>query len=344
MTKRYELAPVFIPESHQRALLSMVQAPVLELKPLPKHLKYAYLGNNEALSVIILFALSETQEEKLIRVLREHKETIGWTITDIKGISPSISIHRIRLEEDAKPVRQAQRRLNSLMMEVVKNEILKLLDVGIIFAISDSLLVSLVQVVLKKAGVIMEANQTGELAPIAIAPEDQQKTTFTCPFGTFAYRRMPFGLCNAPAIFQRCMVSIFSEYVEKIIEIFMDDFSVYGDSFDTCLDNLNLILLRCIEINVVLNLETYHFMVEHGIVLGHVLSSRGIKVDRVKIDIISAIPYPTSVREVRYFLGHAGFYRKLIEDFLKIGALLFQFLQKKWPSSSMISVRELSTS
>ena len=88
---------------------------------------------------------------------------------------------------------------------------------------------------------------------IAIAFENQEKTTFTCPFGTFAYRRMLFGLCNAPATFQKCMVSIFSEYVEKIIVVFMDDFSVYGDSFDNCLDNLKLILARCIETNLVLN-------------------------------------------------------------------------------------------
>ena len=88
---------------------------------------------------------------------------------------------------------------------------------------------------------------------IAIAPGDQEKTTFTCPFRTFAYRRMPFGLCNAPATFQRCMVSIFSYYIEHIIEVFMDDFIVYGDSFDNCLHNLTLVLQRCIETNLVLN-------------------------------------------------------------------------------------------
>ena len=85
---------------------------------------------------------------------------------------------------------------------------------------------------------------------IAIAPEDQEKTTFTCPFGTFAYRRMPFGLYNAPATFQRCIVSIFSNYIEHIIEVFMDDFIVYGDSFDNCLHNLTLVLQRCIETNL----------------------------------------------------------------------------------------------
>nr|XP_027099143.1 uncharacterized protein LOC113718436 [Coffea arabica] len=303
-TKMYKVSPIFIPEPHQRVLPSVAQAPELELKPLLKHLKYAYLGDNETLMVIISAALSETHEEKLIRVLKEHKEAIGWTITDIKGISPSICMYRIRLEEDGKPVQQGQRRLNPLMMEVVKKEILKLLDVEIIFTISDS-------------------------PWIAIAPEDQEKMTFMCLFGTFAYRRMPFGLCNASATFQRCMVSIFSEYVEKIIEVFMDDFSMYGDSFDTCLDNLKLILLRCIETNLVLNWEKCHFMVKHGIVLGHVVSSKGIEIDKDKIDIISALSYPTSVQKVRSFLGHAGFYRRFIKDFSKIEVSLFQLLQKK---------------
>ncbi|XP_027155802.1 uncharacterized protein LOC113771374 [Coffea eugenioides] len=104
-TKRYEVSQIFVPEPHQRVLPSVVQAPVLELKPLPKHLKYAYLGNNETLPVIISAALSETEEDKLIRVLREYKEAIGWTIAKIKRINPSICMYRIRLEEDAKPVR-----------------------------------------------------------------------------------------------------------------------------------------------------------------------------------------------------------------------------------------------
>ena len=97
---------------------------------------------------------------------------------------------------------------------------------------------------------------------IVIAPEDQEKTTFTCPFGTFAYRRMPFGLCNAPTIFQRCMVSIFSDYIKSIIEVFMDDFSMYGNSFDACLANLTLVLKRCMDTNLELNWEKCHFLVE----------------------------------------------------------------------------------
>jgi hypothetical protein len=161
---------------------------------------------------------------------------------------------------------------------------------------------------------------------IVINLEDQEKTTFTCPFGTYAYTRMPFGLCNAPATFQRCMMSIFSDYVERIIEVFMDDFTVYGDSFDKYLENLFLILKRCIETNLVLNYEKCYFMVEQGIVLGHVVSSRGLEVDKAKIDVISSLPYPSCVREVRSFLGHVGFYRHFIKDFSKITAPLCKLL------------------
>ena len=103
---------------------------------------------------------------------------------------------------------------------------------------------------------------------ITIAHEDQEKTTFTCPYGTFAFRRMPFGLCNAPATFQRCMMSIFSYLVEEVMEIFMDDFSVFGSSFEECLQNLAVVLQRCKEKNLTLNWEKCHFMVKEGIVLG----------------------------------------------------------------------------
>ncbi|XP_028223292.1 uncharacterized protein LOC114404601, partial [Glycine soja] len=164
---------------------------------------------------------------------------------------------------------------------------------------------------------------------IHIAPEDQEKTTFTCPFGTFAYRRMTFGLCNAPGTFQRCMLSIFSDFLESCIEVFMDDFTVYGSSFDACLDSLDRVLNRCIESNLVLNFEKCHFMVEQGIVLGHIISSRGIEVDPTKIAVISQLPYPSCEREVRSFLGHAGFYRCFIKDFSKVALPLSNLLQKE---------------
>jgi len=158
--------------------------------------------------------------------------------------------------------------------------------------------------------------------------EDQEKTTFTCPFGTFAYRRMPFGLCNAPAMFQRCMFSIFSDMVEHFLEIFMDDFSIFGDSFDDCLTNLEKVLNMCEEKNLVLNWEKCHFMVTNDIVLGHIVSLIGIEVDKSKIELIANLPTPKSVKDVRSFLGHAGFYRRFIKDFSVIFKPLSNLLTK----------------
>ncbi|CAN6687750.1 unnamed protein product [Malus baccata var. baccata] len=154
-----------IPISTNKLLPSIIQAPVLELKPLPSHLKYIFLGENETLPAIISFSLTAQEEEKLLRVLKEFKSALGWTLADIKGISPTTCMHHIFLEEGAKPTREAQRRLNPPMMEVVKKEIIKLLDCGVIYPISDSRWVSPVQCVPKKSGVTVVANAENELVP-----------------------------------------------------------------------------------------------------------------------------------------------------------------------------------
>ncbi|XP_042958158.1 uncharacterized protein LOC122293734 [Carya illinoinensis] len=268
------------------------KTPMLKLKPLPSELKYAYLGLEKSFPVVIYALLTPDQESKLLKILAQHKSAIGWSIGDIKGISPFICTHRIYLEEDSKPSKEMQRRLNPTMKEVVKNEVLKLLDIGIIYPIADSKWVSPIQVVPKKSDITMVENDKGKFVPtrettgwrmcvdyrklntasrkdhfplyfldqilekvaghkyycfldgffgyyqIERAPEDQEKTTFTCPFGTFAFKRMSFGLCNAPATFQICMLSIFSDLIEDIVEVFMDDFSVFGKTFDACLSNL----------------------------------------------------------------------------------------------------------
>ncbi|CAN6678248.1 unnamed protein product [Malus baccata var. baccata] len=361
---------------------SKVQPPKLELKVLPEHLKYAYLGADSSLPVIIAADLSSTEEDKVLRILKSYRDAIGWTIADIKGISPTICIHKILMEDGVKSAIDAQRRLNPIMKEVVHTEVMKLLDVGMIYPISDSRWISPTQAVPKRSGITVVQNDNNELVPtrlttgwrmcvdyrkinagtrkdhfplpfidqmlerlagrafycfldgysgynqIPVAPEDQEKTTFTCPFGTFAYRRMPFGLCNAPATFQRCMMSIFTGLVEHVVEVFMDDFSVFGDSFDQCLQNLSLVLERCIKTNLVLNWEKCHFMVKQGIVLGHLISNRGIEVDKAKIDAIEKLPPPTTVKSVRSFLGHAEFYRRFIKDFSKISRPLCNLLAK----------------
>jgi len=170
---------------------------------------------------------------------------------------------------------------------------------------------------------------------IVVDPEDQEKTAFTCPFGVFAYRKMPFGLCNAPATFQRCMLAIFLDLIEKCIEVikkcievFMDDFFVFGATFEDCLENLDTVLKRYVETNLVLNWEKCHFMVKEGIVLGHRISGKGIEVDKAKVEVIEKLPPSTNIKGVRSFLGHADFYRRFIKDFSKIAKPLCNLLNK----------------
>nr|GEY64745.1 reverse transcriptase domain-containing protein [Tanacetum cinerariifolium] len=166
---------------------------------------------------------------------------------------------------------------------------------------------------------------------IPIDPCALEKTTFTYPYGTFAYRRMPFGLCNAPGTFQRYMLAIFHDMVAKTMEVFMDDFSVFGNSFENCLSRLDKMLQRCEDTKLCLNWEKSHFMVKEGIVLGHKISKNRIEVDKAKIGVNAKLPHPTTVKGVRSFLGHAGFYRRFIKDFSKISRPMTHLLEKDTP-------------
>ena len=163
-------APKFepLPPNEDKTLPSGEKPPKLELKPLPTHLKYAFLGEQDTFPVIISSSLDVTQETQLLEILKTHRTALGWTIADIKRISPLICTHRIHLEEDVKPSRQPQRRLNPIMKEVVKKEVLKLLDVGVIYPIADSKWVSPTQVVPKKSGVTVVANENNELIPTRV--------------------------------------------------------------------------------------------------------------------------------------------------------------------------------
>ncbi|GJW70032.1 reverse transcriptase domain-containing protein, partial [Tanacetum coccineum] len=293
---------------------SIDEPPEVELKDLPPHLEYAFLEDNKKLPVI--FAKDLSVDEKTILI------------------------------KDYEPAVQHQRRVNPKIHDVIKKEVEKLLDAGLIYPISDSPWVSPVHCVPKKGGMTVVTNDENEFVPtrlvtgwrvcidyrklneatrkdhfplpfmdqmlerlagneyycfldgfsgyfqIPIVLKDQEKTTFTCPYGTFAYRRMPFGLCNAPGTFQRCMMAIFHDMIKKTME------------------------------------EKTHFMVKEGIVLGHKISKKEIKVDKAKIDVIAKLPHPTTVKGIRSFLGHAGFYRRFIKDFSKISRPMTHLLEK----------------
>ncbi|GJV25795.1 reverse transcriptase domain-containing protein [Tanacetum coccineum] len=283
------------------------ELPDLELKDLPPHLEYAFLEGTDKLPVIIAKDLKDEDKTALLKVLRSHKRAIAWKMSDIKGIDPKFCTHKILMEDNVKPTVQHQRRVNPKIHEVIKKEVIKLLEAGLIYPISDSPWVSPIHCVPKKGGITVIENDDNELIPtrlitgwrvcidyrklndatrkdhfplpfmdqmlerlagneyycfldgfsgyfqIPIDPKDQEKTTFTCPYETFAYRRMPFGLCNAPGTFQRCMMAIFHDMIEETMEVFMDDFSVFGDSFSSCLSYLDKMLKRCEDTNLVLN-------------------------------------------------------------------------------------------
>nr|GEW04173.1 reverse transcriptase domain-containing protein [Tanacetum cinerariifolium] len=258
---------------------------------------------DDKLPVIIAKDLSIEVKTALITVLKSHKQAIAWKLSDIKGINLEFCTHKILLEEDFTLAVQHQKRVNPKIHNVIKQE-----------GISTT-------VFLMFFGYFQ----------IPIDPKDQEKTTFNCPYGTFAYRRMPFGLCNAPGTFQKCMMAIFHDMIKKTMEVFMDDFSVFRNSFQSCLSYLEKMLKRCEDTHLCLNWEKSHFMVKEGIVLGHKISEKGIEVDKAKIDVISKLPHPTTVKGIRSFLGHAGFYRRFIKDFSKIARPMTRLLEKDTP-------------
>ncbi|GJX28112.1 reverse transcriptase domain-containing protein [Tanacetum coccineum] len=273
---------------------SIDEPPEVELKDLPPHLEYAFLEGNDKLTVIIAKDLSVEEKAALIKVLKSHKRAITWKLSDIKGgftvvendeneLIPTRLVTGWRVCIDYRKLNEATRKdhfplpfMDQMLERLAGNEYYCFLD-----------------------------GFSGYFQ-IPIDPYDQEKTTFTCPYGTFAYRRMPFGLCNAPGTFQRCMMAIFHDMIEKTMEVFMDDFSVFGNSFGNCLSRVDKMLQRCEDTNLCLNWEKSHFMVKEGIVLGHKISKNGIEVDKAKVDVIAKLPHPTTVKGVRSFLGHAG--------------------------------------
>ncbi|GJV65201.1 reverse transcriptase domain-containing protein [Tanacetum coccineum] len=228
-----------------------------ELKDLPSHLEYAYLNGDRACPVIVSSKLTKEEKISLLQVLEKHKGAIAWKMANIK----------------------------------------------------DSPWVSPVHVVPKKGGmtVVLNDNNKAVLSRTVTAwrvcinyrklNDTTRKDHFPLPFiDQMLERLMPFGLCNTHATFQRFMTAIFHDMVEDFMEVFMDDFSVFDNSFNHCLGNLDKMLARCEETNLVLNWENCHFMVKEGIVLGHKTSGEGIEVDRAKIDVIAKLPYPTNVK------------------------------------------------
>nr|GEU63444.1 reverse transcriptase domain-containing protein [Tanacetum cinerariifolium] len=276
-----------------KAKSSIEEPPELELKELRSYLEYAFLEETDKLPVIIAKDLKDDEKEALVKVLKSHKRAIAWKITDIKAHG--------KLNDATRKDHFSLPFMDQMLERLARNEFYCFLDGFSCYF------------------------------QIPIDPQDQEKTTFTYPYGTFTYRRMSFGLCNALGTFQRCMIAIFHDMIEKTMEVFMDDLLVFEDNFSPCLSNLDKMLKRCEDTNLVLNWEKCHFMCKEGIVLGHKISKSGIEVNRAKVDVIAKLPHPTTIKGVRSFLSHAGFYRRFIQDFSKMARPMTHLLEKETP-------------
>nr|GEY99088.1 DNA-directed DNA polymerase [Tanacetum cinerariifolium] len=245
---------------------SIDEPPEVELKDLTPHIEYAFLEGDDKLPVIIVKDLSVEEMTALITVPKSHKRAIAWKLFDIKGIDPEFCTHKILVEEDFEPAVQHQRRVNPKIQDVIKQEVIKLLDAGLIYPISDSPWVSPVHCVPKKGGFTVVENKDNELILTRLVTswrvcidyrklnEATRKDHFPLPFMDQMLKRLT------------------ARFKERMLK-------------------------RCEDTNLCLNWEKSHFMVKEGIVLGHKISQQGIKVDKAKVDVITKLPHPTTVKD-----------------------------------------------
>nr|GEY03059.1 DNA-directed DNA polymerase [Tanacetum cinerariifolium] len=255
---------------------SVDEPPEVELKHLPPHLKYAFLEGNNKLPIIIAKDLGDEEKSALIKVLKSHKRAIAWKLSDIQGINPKFYTHKILMEEDYKLVVQHQRRVNPKIHDVIKKEVEKLLDAGLIYQISDSQWVSLVHCVPKKGGFTVVENEENELITTRLVTGWRGTNIIVSSMVSLGIFKFPLSLVirkrqRSPAHMARLPI---------------DAWPLVGHVLKVCEDT-----------NLSLNWEKSHFMVKEGIVLGHKISLNGIEVDRAKIDVIAKLPHPTTVKE-----------------------------------------------
>nr|GFA43129.1 reverse transcriptase domain-containing protein [Tanacetum cinerariifolium] len=333
------------------------EPPEVELKELPPHLEYAFLGDNRKWPVIIAKDLSSNEKTALINALKTRKKAIAWKLTNIKGIDPELCSHKILLEEDYSPKVQSQRRVNPKIHDVIKKEVEKLFDAGLIYPISDSPWVSPIHCVPKKGGMTVIKNDEKELVPTCLVTgwrvcidyrklnEATRKDHFPLPFMDQMLERLAGNEYY-------CFLDGFSGYFQIPIDLKDQEKNhVYLSLWNFCLQIHAVWPPQCTwnlpemydgdflrhdrtndgDTKLALNWEKSHFMVKEGIVLGHNISKKGIEVDKVKIEVISKLSHPTTIKGICSFLGHAGFYRRFIKDFSKISRPMTHPLEKNSP-------------
>nr|GEY14511.1 reverse transcriptase domain-containing protein [Tanacetum cinerariifolium] len=296
---------------------SIDEPPEVELNDLPPHLEYAFLEGDDKLPVIIVKDFSVEEKTALIKVLKSHKQAIAWKLSDIKGIDPEFCTHKILMEEDFEPTVQHQRGVNPKIYDVIKQEVLKLLDAGLIYPIFDSPWVSPLHCVPKKGGFTVVENEKNKLILTRLVTgwrvyidyrklnEATRKDHFPLPFMDQMLERLAGNQYY-------CFLDGLSGYFQIPIDL-KDQEKTHSLAHVECL--LTDACLLGYAMHRVRFREKNRFMVKEGIVLGYKISKEGIEVDKAKVDVITKLPHPTTVKVIRSFLGHAGFYRRFIKDF-----------------------------
>nr|GEW71494.1 DNA-directed DNA polymerase [Tanacetum cinerariifolium] len=327
----------YLPEVHKELKIyeaksgksSINEPSEVELKDLPPHLEYAFLEGDHKLPVISTKDLSVEEKTTLIMVLKSHKRSIALKHSDIKGINPEFCTHKILIEDDFKLAVQDQRRVNPKIYDVIKQEVLKLLNAGLIYPISDSPWVSPVHCVPKKGGFTVVENKENELILTRLVTrwhvcfeyhklnEATRKDHFHLPFMDQMLERLAGNQYY-------CFLDGFSGYFQIPIDFEISrENHIHLPKRNVCLSPHAFWVMQCTG-----HISESHFMVKEGIVLGHKISKEWIKVDKAKFDVITNIPHPTTVKGIRSFLGHAGFYRRFIKDFTKIAKPMTRLLEK----------------
>ena len=330
---------------------------------------YSKVETKEGKAFYLANALDDEDRRSYVSLLSDFSDVFAWSPSELTGILPRLGEHKITLVEGAVPVRQRQYRVNPRYSLMVKEDIDRLLEAGFIYPVVNSEWVSPIMVVPKKVGAdgkvkiwicqdfrklnasmkkdyflisftdIIPDHVSGHECysfldgfsgynQVFIRPEDQLKTTFTTEWGTFAFNRMLFGLCNAPGTFQRLMMDIFQDFLRHFLEVFIDNFAVFSAKRDH-LNFLKKTSEKCRETNLKLHPGKCFLGMESGLLLGHVVSKSGLKVDLDKVKAILALIAPTNVREIREFLGCVGYYQRFIKDYARKALPLTELLKKE---------------
>jgi hypothetical protein len=315
-------------------------------------------------------SLSKEKRVEYVKLLKEFADVFSWKYEDLQTYDTNIIEHKIPLKEETKPFRQKLRQINPMLLPIMEKEVKKLLDAKIIIPLRYSEWVANLVPVRKKNGeirlcvdfrnlnrsskkdnyplpkmehILQRVTGSSRMSmidgfsgynQISVLPEDREKTTFTTPWGTFMYAKIPFGLMNAGATFQRAMDISFIGEKEKFVVIYLDDITMFSKSDKEHYHHLKKVFLKCRKFGLSLNPKKSLFAMKEGKLLGHIVSTEGVRIDPSRVEAIQTLSLPRSKKEVQSFLGKINFLRRFISNFVELVKYITSMLRKgnevKW--------------